>query len=42
VPLRAHRSGGEVGDAQVRNMVVQRRAVGVEELAELLKLVVQR
>ena len=35
VPLRAGRGGGKVGDGQVGDVVVQRRAVGVEELAEL-------
>jgi hypothetical protein len=35
VALRAYRRGGKVGDAEVGHVVVQRRAVGVEELAEL-------
>ena len=33
--FRAHRGGGEVGDPEVGGVVVQRPAVGVEELAEL-------
>jgi hypothetical protein len=33
---RSGRGGGEVGDAEVGDVVVQRFAVGAEELAELL------
>jgi hypothetical protein len=32
---RADRAGGEVGDAEVGDMVMQRAAVPVEQLAEL-------
>ena len=35
VPFGARRGGGEVGDGEVGERVVQRRAVGGEELAEL-------
>ncbi len=35
VALGAHRCGGKVGDREVGDVVVQRCAVGVEELAEL-------
>ena len=34
-PLGARRGGGEVGDGEVGEVVVQGRAVGGEELAEL-------
>jgi len=33
--LGADRGGGEVGDGEVRDVLVQRHAVGAEELAEL-------
>jgi hypothetical protein len=35
VTLCAHRGGGKVGDPELGDVVVQRHAVGVEELAEL-------
>ena len=35
LPARADRGGGEVGDAEVGDVVVQRAAVRIEQLAEL-------
>jgi hypothetical protein len=35
VAFGAHRRGGKVGDGQVGDVIVERRAVGVEELAQL-------